>query len=77
MAIVQSAPYPEVSYTADIFAPGVIFDDGTIFKTFTLADFDDLGVTYFRFIRPASAKTSVCHRTLIYDGTVVIGKPRS
>ncbi|NRA28479.1 MAG: hypothetical protein HRU10_14685 [Opitutales bacterium] len=76
MSLVQSNNYPEVHYTKDIFVAGVLFDDGSVFKVVEQEEFNDLGIYYVRYIRPATVKTSICHQTLILDGPAVIGKPR-
>ena len=40
------------------------------------ADFDALGRCFVRFIRPASAATSVCHNIQIFQGTTLVGELR-
>ena len=75
VAVVLTDLYPEVEVHVDIFVGGVLFDDGSSYKVLTAEDFNELGVAYVRFIRPGSAKTSICHRTLIYESDVWIGEP--
>jgi hypothetical protein len=60
----------------DVIVSGVIFDDGTTTKVLTPADFDALGQAVVRFIRPASAKTSVCHSVTIWQGSASLGTLR-
>ena len=56
-----------------IFLGGVTFEDGTVTKILTAADFGD-GLEYrLRYIKGVNArKESVCHTTSIYDGSVRI-----
>jgi len=62
----------DVTVRVDIFVGGVTFDDGTITKTLTASDFDELGMHILRFIRPATAQTSICHTTKVFQGDVLI-----
>jgi hypothetical protein len=74
MATVLSSVPSHILVRFEIFVGGITFDDGTIVKELTAADFNQLGEARVRFIRPASAQTSVCHRTKIYQGGVMIGE---
>jgi hypothetical protein len=58
---------PGLTVTANIIVSGVTFEDGTVTRTLTPADFDPLGVCRVRFIRAAGVKTSVCHTFNLYD----------
>ena len=49
------------------------FEDGTRVKWLTAEDFDEYGVCRLTFIRGANVKTSVCHRTYIYQDDVLLG----
>jgi hypothetical protein len=62
--------------TADVrlFSSGAIFEDGTVSKTLTAADFDELGICRVRLVRAASARTSVCHVTRTYQGGMLVGR---
>lgn len=51
-----------------IFVGGVTFDDGTIDRTLTEADFNDTGVATYYLVQGAGVTTSVCHTTTIYEG---------
>ncbi|MGD0258503.1 MAG: immunoglobulin domain-containing protein [Verrucomicrobiota bacterium] len=63
---------PGLTVEVKIIVSGVTFDDGTVTKTLTPADFDSLGICRLRFIRAAGVKTSVCHTFHLYDqGTLV------
>jgi hypothetical protein len=66
---------PFLTLRLDIFVGGVVFDDGTVTRTLTSQDFDALGQTTVRFVRPASARTSICHYLYIFDGLFPLGKP--
>ena len=74
-AFVLSPMPPDITVTVRIIVSGVTFDDGTVTKTLTAADFDQLGVCRVRYIRDANVKTSVCHTTKVYQDGVLIGWP--
>jgi hypothetical protein len=73
MAVVLSPVVPQVTVRLEIQVGGVLFDDGTTIKELTATDFNELGEHRIRFIRPASAKTSVCHTTTVYQSGVFLG----
>ncbi len=69
-----SSPVPaDLSVKMDVSVGGVIFTDGTTSKTFVNTDFDALGRCKVQFIRPASARTSVCHHITLLQGSDVVG----
>jgi hypothetical protein len=74
MGLVLSPVLPGVTVRVQTHAGGVTFDDGTVLKELTAADFDELGQAAVRFLKPASAKTSVCHRTTVWQGAVFLGE---
>jgi hypothetical protein len=74
MGLVVSPVVPDVTVRVQTHAGGVTFDDGTVLKELTVADFDELGQAVVRFLKPASAKTSVCHRTTVWQGVVFLGE---
>ena len=57
----------------EIFVVGVIFEDGTLTMVLTAEDFDELGRCTYRFIQSSSSRTSVCHRTKLYQDGQYIG----
>lgn len=67
------SPVPsDLTVRLDVLVGGVTFDDGTTSKTLTPADFDALGQSVVRFIRPASARTSTCYSiTALQGGTQI------
>ena len=65
----------DITVECQVIVSGVSFDDGTLAKILTPADFDSLGICRVRFIRAPGVKTSVCHATRIYQGTELIGWP--
>ncbi len=73
MGLILSPMRPELTVRVDLHVGGVVFEDGTITKQLTVTNFDELGQARIRFIRPATAKTSVCHRTRIYQGPILLG----
>ena len=63
------SPVPsDLTVRLDVLVGGVIFDDGTTSRTLTPADFDALGQSVVRFIRPASARTSTCYSITVLQG---------
>ena len=64
---------PDLEIYLNIFVGGVLFDDGTLTRVITAADFDELGRYTYRIIQAASSHTSVCHRTKIYQNGQYIG----
>lgn len=68
------SPLPsDVVIHVDMFIAGVTFDDGTIHKEFTAADFDVLGQKIVRFIHPPGNQYSVCHHVSVYQNGVRLG----
>jgi regulation of enolase protein 1 (concanavalin A-like superfamily) len=57
----------------EVFAAGVMFEDGTVVKELTAADFDPSGKARVRFLKPATSPTSVCHRTKALQNGVLLG----
>jgi len=74
MGVVTSPIESDVDIQLDIFAAGVTFDDGTIFKVLTASDFDALGETSVRFIKAAGVQASVCHWFRAYQGQDFLGQ---
>jgi hypothetical protein len=51
---------------------GVMFDDYTLERWITNADYDETGVYNFRLFHPNDAQTSACHTFAAYqDGTMI------
>jgi hypothetical protein len=71
--LVSSPVNTNVTFVIQTIAGGIIFDDGTTVKTLTATNFDALGQCPVRFIRPASATTSVCNSIKAYQGNYQIG----
>jgi hypothetical protein len=57
----------DFSLTITIFVGGVTFEDGTLTKTFTAADFDEYGRLAYRMIRSEGVKTGNCHWVKYYE----------
>ena len=68
MLMIASPVNTNVTFVMVPIVSGVIFDDGTTMKTLTATNFDALGQCPIRFIRPATAKTSVCNSITGYQG---------
>ncbi|MFA5203822.1 MAG: PA14 domain-containing protein [Lentisphaeria bacterium] len=63
--IVLSVVPPGLVIQFHIFVPGVYFEDGTIDKTLTAADFDENGECRYRMLRAPWVGTGNCHTTAI------------
>ena len=75
--VLQLGAIPEgLSVKLEIFVAGVYFEDGTRIKILTAADFDEIGCIRLRFLRSANIKSSVCHKTSLYQDGVLIGSNR-
>lgn len=57
----------EVRVACEPFVAGVTLDDGSKWRVYTAQDFDALGNLTVRFLKAPGVKTSVCHRTYIYQ----------
>lgn len=73
MTLVSTPVLRQIRVQVDLVVGGVIFEDGTISKSIEAADFNAIGEARVRFIRPASAETSVCHTTRVYQGNSFLG----
>jgi hypothetical protein len=73
MMLVLHPVLPDIRIEMNVIVGGVVFLDGTISKTLVDKDFDAQGRCFVRFIRPASAKTSVCHSIRVWQGDTLIG----
>ncbi len=57
-----------------IFVGGVTFEDGTVEKNLTAADFSATGEYVYFLVRPKACTTSVCHTTKVYQAGVLVGQ---
>ncbi len=73
MLLISSPVQPEVSFELQPIVSGVMFEDGTTLKILTATNFDALGQCPIRFIRPASAQTSVCNSIKAYQDNQPLG----
>jgi hypothetical protein len=73
MLLVLSPVLNDLTVRVDLIVGGVVFEDGTTRKDLTALDFDSRGQCTVRFVRPASAETSVCHSIKVFQGAVLVG----
>ena len=73
MGLVLSPVPTGITIRLDMQVGGVVFDDGTISKELRPPDFNALGESRIKFVRPSTAKTSVCHTTRVFQGRVLLG----
>jgi len=73
MLVISSPLETNVTFVIQPIVSGVMFDDGTTLKVLTSTNFDALGQCPVRFIRPASAISSVCNSIKAYQGNYQIG----
>ncbi len=55
-----------------IYTAGTTFEDGTITKWLTAADFDANGVCRYRMLKSATSATATCHAINFYQGTTLV-----
>ena len=58
-----------------IFVGGVTFDEGTIDRTVTAADFNEFGEYVYYMLQSVDSKTSTCHTTRVDQNGFNIGGP--
>lgn len=58
----------------EIFAAGVLFEDGRRVRELRAGDFDSAGFGSIRMIVPKGVRTSVCHLTRVFQAGVLIGQ---
>jgi PA14 domain/Bacterial TSP3 repeat len=73
MLVISSPVETNVVFVLQPIVSGVMFDDGTTLKTLASTNFDALDQCPVRFIRPASATTSVCNSIQVFQGKRQIG----
>jgi hypothetical protein len=64
---------PDIRVVLTIFVSGVTFEDGTLVKVLTAADFDADGVCRYRLLQSPGSTSSTCHTTRIYQGSTYVG----
>jgi hypothetical protein len=63
---------PDLRIYLKIFVAGITFDDGTIERWVTAADFDEYGVYKYNMLRSAGAYTGNCHSISLYQGDALV-----
>jgi hypothetical protein len=71
--IVISPIVEDVTIRLELFVGGVTFEDGTVVKTLTAEEFDELGIYRARFIRGSGVDTSICHLLQAFQNGIQIG----
>ena len=74
--LVLSPVLPDLTVTLDAIVGGVTFEDGSVSKTLHASDFNANGQCALRFLRPASARTSICHSIKVQQGDAIVGYVR-
>ena len=74
MQMVMNPALPDITVQMDILVGGVVFDDGTVSKKFTGADFDELGTCLVRFLHAPTSESAVCHSIKLLQDDVVVGR---
>ena len=62
----------DLEITIDVFKSGVTFDDGTILRSITAADFDETGRYQFFMLSLPGVLGGNCHRLTYMQGADVI-----
>jgi regulation of enolase protein 1 (concanavalin A-like superfamily) len=73
MVIQAAGDMTGMEIVLEIFASGTTFDDGSLTKRFTAADFAEDGSVRVRFYRSSGGAFSVCHRMKVFHGGVLLG----
>jgi hypothetical protein len=73
VSIQRSLP-DTVDLKIKVIVGGVTFDDYTLERWITSADYDDAGLYRFRLFHPNDAETSVCHTVMAYQNGLFIGE---
>lgn len=73
LLVVTTPVRSDVELRANIFVAGVLFEDGTVTKTITAADYDELGQVHVRFLKAPEVQTSICHNLSAYQNNEFIG----
>jgi len=63
---------PDLVVKINVFKAGATFDDGTLTRTFTAADFDENGVAVYYLLRSPGTSGSPCHTVKFYDGATYL-----
>ncbi len=64
---------PDLRIEMRVVVGGASFDDGSLVRVLTAADFDENGIyTYFMLLAP-EAQGSVCHQRVFFDGAEPLG----
>jgi hypothetical protein len=71
--IVLSPVLPDITIQIQIIMGGITFDDGTVYKELTAADFDELGQAKVRFLSSSQAITANCHTLAVVQGGAFVG----
>ena len=64
---------PDIRIVLNVFVSGVTFEDGSLTKVLTYADFDADGICRYRLLQSPGSTSSTCHTVLIYQGDEFIG----
>jgi hypothetical protein len=59
---------PNLRITITVFKAGTTFDDGTLIRTFTAADFDENGMAVYYLLRAPGTLGAPCHTVRFFDG---------
>jgi hypothetical protein len=74
MGLVLTPVLPQPRVEVSLVVGGVVFVDGTVVKSIQPNDWNALGEYNVSFLRPAAAKTSVCHKTKAYQVNNFLGQ---
>ena len=72
--VILSPVFTNVTVQLSVIVGGVTLDDGTTSRCLTPSDFDALGQRTVRFLMPAGVQTANCHRLVVMQGPVPIGR---
>lgn len=67
----------DLKIVISIYTAGTTFEDGTITKTLTAADFDATGICRYRMLKSATSATATCSGISLYQGNTFIQSYRN
>ena len=72
-SIQQNMP-DDVEVEIKVIVGGVLFDDYTLERWISNADYDEIGIYPFRLFHPNEEAASVCHTFMVYQGGEFVGE---
>ena len=72
--VVVSPPLEDLTFRGEIIVGGLIYENGSITNSWTIADFNELGEMSLRYLRSSYSETAWCALFDVYQGDSIIGR---